>query len=62
MPDNFTNPKSDFFSKENAAEAFHGRGNYIANISYMWELTQELGKNSDKKSALAKVEKCYSAV
>ncbi len=61
MPDNFTNPKSDFFSKENAAEAFHGRGNYIANSSYMWELAQELGKNSDKKSALAKVEKNATA-
>ena len=51
----------DDFAKENAADAFHGRGNYVANISYMWELAQELGKNSDKKAALAKVEKNATA-
>ncbi len=51
----------DDFEGENKAEAFHGRGNYVANISYMWELAQELGKNSDKKAALAKVEKNATA-
>lgn len=57
MPDNF----KKLNHAEADAEAFHGRGNYIANISYMWELAQELGKNSDKKSALAKVEKNATA-
>ena len=51
----------DYFAKENAADAFHGKGNYVANISYMWELAQELGKSSDKKAALAKVEKNATA-
>lgn len=51
----------DYFEGKNKADAFHGRGNYVANISYMWELAQELGKNSDKKAALAKVEKNATA-
>ena len=36
-------------------DAYHGRGNYVANISYMWDLAQELGTTGDKKTALAKV-------
>ena len=60
MPDKFAQkPKEDkpneYYSKEKQADAYHGRGNYVANISYMWDLAQELGTNGDKKSALAKV-------
>ncbi len=51
------NPTNDFYFPNLDSDAFHGRGNYVANISYMWELAQELGINSDKKAALAKVEK-----
>ncbi len=50
-------PTNDFYFPNLDSDAFHGRGNYVANISYMWELAQELGINSDKKAALAKVRK-----
>lgn len=60
MPDKFgqepTKEKPNkFYAKDKVADAYHGRGNYVANISYMWDLAQELGKNGDKKSALANV-------
>ncbi len=60
MPDKFgqapTKEKPNkFYNKDKVADAYHGRGNYVANISYMWDLAQELGKNGDKKSALANV-------
>ncbi len=60
MPDKFgkefINKKlNKFYDKDKVADAYHGRGNYVANISYMWDLAQELGKNGDKKSALANV-------
>ncbi len=62
MPDKFGDKKEEELFKKNLdAGAFHGRGNYVANISCMWELAQELGKNSDKKVALAKVEKNTTA-
>lgn len=44
----------DKFSKEfgEYVEAFHGRGNYIMNLSFLWEVANELGKNDNKVAAI----------
>ena len=44
----------DKFRKEfgEYVEAFHGRGNYIMNLSFLWEVANELGKNDNKVAAI----------
>lgn len=38
--------------KTKSVEALHGRGNYVMNLSFLWELANELGKNDDKVAAI----------
>lgn len=33
-------------------DGFHGRGNYVMNLSFLWEVANELGKNDDKVAAI----------